>query len=425
MKNVLLYYNPDRPRAIGLLPPQDNNPWALWKRSLMEKEPFTGAARLLVADLRGVADQELWTLPITWHPETLSIALVEMGEDVSKYYEIGYTKVIGLAFDEPIPLSRIASEIQKLEQLPRYRYMKRALMRANREREFHWNDPRVQGAMLNPWVQGDRVVSIYGGFGQGLSSLAYHWTLRYETRRGFTNLGFVNRCEDLIGDQTPLKFCAGTVTYVACENPTQIAQLKQIANQYDIYLVIGTSAVITEITQIKLPDIKDRSKDLEAMANSFVHELSVGRTHGCQGITPQAMSVILGYTWPGGVRELHTVLERAFLTTDFEKNPHIDARHLRGFVQNRPLSVVEGNGSSSQSSVVKLPEQTDVLTHAQYKEKKKQLVEAFEKDFLTQMLNRTGGNVSEVARTMGMDRSNLLRLMRRHRISANIFRKAA
>ena len=56
-------------------------------------------------------------------------------------------------------------------------------------------------------------------------------------------------------------------------------------------------------------------------------------------------------------------------------------------------------------------------------EMKKQWVDAFEKEYLVNTLTRHDGNVSAAAREAKLDRSNFLRLLRRHGVKAQDFRK--
>jgi len=53
---------------------------------------------------------------------------------------------------------------------------------------------------------------------------------------------------------------------------------------------------------------------------------------------------------------------------------------------------------------------------------KKKWSEVFEREYLMSVLNRTQGNVTAAAKESGIDRSNFLRLLRRHGIHAESFR---
>jgi len=58
-------------------------------------------------------------------------------------------------------------------------------------------------------------------------------------------------------------------------------------------------------------------------------------------------------------------------------------------------------------------------------ELKKKWADSFEREYLETALGRHGGNVSAAAREAKLDRSNFLRLLRRHQLRAEGFRKAA
>ena len=60
-----------------------------------------------------------------------------------------------------------------------------------------------------------------------------------------------------------------------------------------------------------------------------------------------------------------------------------------------------------------------------YTEIKRKWSNSFEKEYLRDMLNKNGGNVSAAARSAKLDRSNFLRLLRKHGLSAQEYRKAA
>ena len=60
-----------------------------------------------------------------------------------------------------------------------------------------------------------------------------------------------------------------------------------------------------------------------------------------------------------------------------------------------------------------------------YTELKKRWSDSFEREYLVATLNRHGGNVSAAAREAKLDRSNFLRLLRRHGLRAQEYRKVA
>ncbi|MGD0463627.1 MAG: sigma-54 dependent transcriptional regulator [Tepidisphaeraceae bacterium] len=64
-----------------------------------------------------------------------------------------------------------------------------------------------------------------------------------------------------------------------------------------------------KVIQLDLPPLRDRTDDVAAFAERFLAELRGGRL--ISGFTPEAMAALRAYRWPGNIRELHNVIERA------------------------------------------------------------------------------------------------------------------
>jgi DNA-binding NtrC family response regulator len=83
------------------------------------------------------------------------------------------------------------------------------------------------------------------------------------------------------------------------------------------------------------------------------------------------------------------------------------------------LTVIQGQGGTS--TVSELPKVTQGPGEG-YMDMKKKWIDAFEREYLTGILERHQGNVSASAREAKLDRSNFLRLLRRHGLKAQVFR---
>jgi len=76
--------------------------------------------------------------------------------------------------------------------------------------------------------------------------------------------------------------------------------------------------------RINIPPLRDRIEDIPDIAESIISQLKLSGFH-LEGITHSALTKLLNYNWPGNIRELHNILERAAnLTSD----GYIDAQHL-------------------------------------------------------------------------------------------------
>jgi NtrC-family two-component system response regulator AlgB len=65
------------------------------------------------------------------------------------------------------------------------------------------------------------------------------------------------------------------------------------------------------VVQIDLPPLRQRAEDIPALAERFLAEIGKGRT-GLE-ITPEALAALRDYNWPGNIRELRNVIERAVI----------------------------------------------------------------------------------------------------------------
>jgi DNA-binding NtrC family response regulator len=139
------------------------------------------------------------------------------------------------------------------------------------------------------------------------------------------------------------------------------------------------------VVHIRLPPLRERVEDLPKLAELFLKTYSVKHGRDVTGITRGALSVLRHYDFPGNVRELANLIERAVIVSDSKV---IDIKDLP-----------EGVRSAVQA----------------YKRRENPLSLAeVEADYVTETLAATKGNKAEAARILGISRKNLYeRLARR------------
>jgi two-component system, NtrC family, response regulator AlgB len=78
-----------------------------------------------------------------------------------------------------------------------------------------------------------------------------------------------------------------------------------------------------KVIQLDLPPLRERPEDIQMLAERFLSELKNNRP--IAGFTPEAIDALKTYPWPGNLRELHNVIERAvFLCQDHQVGiPHL------------------------------------------------------------------------------------------------------
>jgi two-component system response regulator GlrR len=135
------------------------------------------------------------------------------------------------------------------------------------------------------------------------------------------------------------------------------------------------------VVQVRVPPLRERIEDLPLLAHHFVR--AMGR--GDYQLSPALLERLAAYHWPGNVRELRNVIERALAGGDVAALP--DSKL--------------GRGSRGPAQAI---------TDLPFKEAKEKLVESFTKDYLSALLKQCGGNVSQAARTAGINRNYVQRL---------------
>jgi len=191
---------------------------------------------------------------------------------------------------------------------------------------------------------------------------------------------------------------------------------------------------------LDVPALRERKEDIVPMARFFAEVSFKNRGKSFPGFTTEAEKAVNGYDWPGNVREMVNVMERvALINQGGHQSITTDSLSLpgrRGSVVSlapRPaLSVVQGGtdggvatatNSGGAANFFDLAVQSGAGSEGlQFMRIKKIFVDQFETDYLRGMLSKHTGNVSAAAREAALDRSNFLRLLRRHQIKSQEFR---
>ncbi len=154
--------------------------------------------------------------------------------------------------------------------------------------------------------------------------------------------------------------------------------------------------------EIHLPSLRDRQGDIHLLAHHFLNHFAETSEKEVHGISTTAMDVLCEYTYPGNVRELMHVMERAVIMSD------ADVIQLADLPENLIAQTAD--------TIVSI--QTDLP----FQEAKDAVVEKFEQTFIDRLLKAHKGNVSRAARQNGMDRHRLQRLISKYTIDVSTYR---
>ena len=88
------------------------------------------------------------------------------------------------------------------------------------------------------------------------------------------------------------------------------------------------------VIQIKLPPLRDRREDIQTLADHFLKKYSQELSKNIMKISPEALQILLNYGYPGNVRELQNIIERAVA---LESSPDLTAHNLSSYLSEQPL----------------------------------------------------------------------------------------
>ena len=132
---------------------------------------------------------------------------------------------------------------------------------------------------------------------------------------------------------------------------------------------------------IVLPSLRDRRTDIPLLVDHFIAKYSGGRP---RGVSEEALKVLVEYDWPGNVRQLESVVERALILGE----------HERILPDDLPASVRAGISAARAPLGLDIPESGIDL-------------ETLERTLILRALEKAGHNVTRAARLLGLTRRTL------------------
>ena len=143
------------------------------------------------------------------------------------------------------------------------------------------------------------------------------------------------------------------------------------------------------VIEIALPPLRCRGNDLLLLSQHFITQFAARNNRSVVGMTPEAARCLLRYPWHGNVRELANVMERAIALTNHD---HIGVADL-------PERVI----SEAQGRPLINDDPAHLIT-----------LEEMERQYVLRVLEHVGGNRTEAARILGLDRTTLWRRLEKY-----------
>ena len=135
---------------------------------------------------------------------------------------------------------------------------------------------------------------------------------------------------------------------------------------------------------LRIPPLRDRMEDVPLLVDHFISRFNRVQGREITGVTDDAMACLMSYQYPGNVRELENIIERAFILC---RGSEIGVTHLPDFLCASTLPKAGRAGAGSLAQI--------------------------EATFLASALERNGGNRLKTARDLGIHKTTLFRKMKR------------
>jgi DNA-binding NtrC family response regulator len=146
-----------------------------------------------------------------------------------------------------------------------------------------------------------------------------------------------------------------------------------------------------EAFTLKIPPLRERGEDIELLALRFMNQFSLGLNKKIKGFTPEALDYLVSYSFPGNVRELSNIVERA---VTFANDNYIKVSDLPG----RLLKDKRAGFENCDNRGFKIDESRGILP-----------LEEVEKEYIHYVLKKVEGNKRKAASLLKIGRRTLYR----------------
>jgi len=147
------------------------------------------------------------------------------------------------------------------------------------------------------------------------------------------------------------------------------------------------------VISVRTPPLRTVKEDIPFLVNHFLNRYNTKKQKKIYNVSPGAMEILLGYDWPGNVRQLENVIERAFALGAYDT--------IR--VEDLPPEIIDRKQDVVSEQVSYSLEENEIM-------------------LIKKALFTVKGNKAEAAKLLGINLSTVYRKMEKHRISDKPFR---
>ncbi|MHB8581177.1 MAG: sigma-54-dependent transcriptional regulator [Ignavibacteriaceae bacterium] len=195
-----------------------------------------------------------------------------------------------------------------------------------------------------------------------------------------------------LGGDIPIKIQA---RFIAATNRSLDAEIKKGNFREDLFFRLN-------VVSIKLPPLRERTEDIPLLANYFLAKYNEHLSKKVKGFSQHALNLLGSYHFPGNIRELENLIERAVMLTRGDEIGHE--------LFEKMISVNYVKGSS-------LP-----VVGTTFRQARENILQIFEKQFIEEKLSTHSGNVTSASKSSNMTRQNFQRMMKKYNINSEDFK---
>lgn len=176
-----------------------------------------------------------------------------------------------------------------------------------------------------------------------------------------------------VGGTRPIKV---DVRFIAATNQNVSSIISEGRFRRDLYYRLN-------IMEIFIPSLRERRDDIEPLSKYFLQKHLPRYNKKITDFTKEAMDILMGYSFPGNVRELENIIERAII---LENNPLITPETLPQTIKMFQIETIE-------------PERIKTI-------------DELNKDYAERVVEMLGGNKTKAAEVLGISRASLWRILK-------------
>ena len=191
--------------------------------------------------------------------------------------------------------------------------------------------------------------------------------------------------------------CQSDLRFIAATNHDLKAEIRENRFREDLYYRLN-------VIHFHLPPLRERKADIPLLSYHFLKKYSRLYQKEVHDISPAAKQALMLHEFPGNVRELENIIERAVIL-------------------NRTNSLTLKDLALDSAQVSFLPDADQDLLHLSFKKAKDKMIQVFHRHYIQILLTQNAGNISRAAEMAGIQRQYLHRLMKETGIDSEDFKR--